>query len=146
MPGRRQGLFKFEDFTLDLDTAELRKAGLLVHIEPQVFDLIALMASNTGQVISRDDIIEHIWNGRIVSDSAISTRINAARKALDDDGTLQRVIKTVHGRGFRFAADTEKLTGKDHAVTSNPVPVMEPGTVLSDPGRPSIICSNSDLI
>jgi len=84
-------------------------------------------------------MIEQIWGGRIVSDSAISTRINAARKALDDDGTQQRVIKTVHGRGFRFAADTEKLADDDQKVASGPNPIMEPGTVLSDPGRPSII-------
>ncbi|MEM7303778.1 MAG: alpha/beta fold hydrolase [Pseudomonadota bacterium] len=92
----------FEDFELDVGAVELRKAGEPIPLEPQVFDLIRLLASRPGQVVSRDEIIDAVWDGRIVSESAVSTRINAARKALADDGSAQRIIKTVHGRGFRF--------------------------------------------
>ncbi|MBE0529979.1 MAG: alpha/beta fold hydrolase [Rhodospirillales bacterium] len=99
IPGRQ---LQIADFTLDLDAAELRRGGDVVAIEPQVFDLIALLASQAGRVISRDEIIQAVWRGRIVSDSAISTRINAARRALGDDGVAQTFIKTVHRRGFRF--------------------------------------------
>ena len=96
-------IIEFEDFALDVGAAELRKAGVPIPIEPQVFDLIVFLAQHPGRVVTRDDIIEKVWDGRIVSESAISTRINAARKALEDDGSAQRVIKTIHGRGFRFS-------------------------------------------
>ncbi len=97
----------FGDFMLDPGAAELRHKGMVVPLEPQVFDLIHYFASHPARVVTRDDIIESVWHGRIVSDSAISTRINAARKALGDDGSAQRVIKTIHGRGFRFELDTD---------------------------------------
>jgi len=92
----------FGEFTLDLDQAELLCAGQSVPVEPQVFDLIAYLAANPDHVVSRDELIEHVWQGRIVSDASISTRINAARKALGDDGKTQRLIRTVPRRGFRF--------------------------------------------
>ncbi len=103
-------LIEFEDFSLDVGAAELRKSGVPVPLEPQVFDLIVFLARHHGRVVSRDEIIEAVWGGRIVSESAISTRINAARKALGDDGTAQRVIKTVHGRGFRFEPSPDGLS------------------------------------
>ena len=70
----------FGDFELDIEAAELRSGGKPVEIEPQVFDLIVLLATNAGRCVTKDEIIDTVWNGRIVSDSAISTRINAARR------------------------------------------------------------------
>lgn len=93
---------KFAEFVIDLDAAVLRRDGQPVKVEPQVFDLIVFLASHPGHVLSKEDIVKGVWQGRAISDSAISTRINAARRALGDDGTAQRFIKTVHGRGFRF--------------------------------------------
>jgi DNA-binding winged helix-turn-helix (wHTH) protein/TolB-like protein len=96
-------LLKFDRFIVDLVAAQIRASdGGVVPVEPQVFDLVALLSSNPGRLISHDEIIEKVWRGRIVTDSAIASRINAARKALGDDGTAQRVIKTIRGRGFRF--------------------------------------------
>src|SRR5262249_17062675 len=96
-------LLKFDRFIVDLDAAQIRASdGGVVPVEPQVFDLVVLLSSNPGRLISHDEIIEKVWRGRIVTDSAIASRINAARKALGDDGTAQRVIKTIRGRGFRF--------------------------------------------
>ena len=95
---------RFAEFDIDLNAAVLRGNGQPVKVEPQVFDLIVFLASNAGRVLSNDDIVEGVWHGRAISDSAISTRINAARRALGDDGATQRFIKTVHGRGFRFDA------------------------------------------
>jgi len=92
----------FGEFQLDLAGGTLRRAGVVVPVEPQVLDLIAYLAAHAGEVVSRDDLIEHVWGGRIVSDSAIASRINAARVALGDDGTAQRIIKTIPRRGFRF--------------------------------------------
>ena len=95
-------LIQFDEFTLDTAIAELRRGSNVVPLEPQVFDLIRYLAENAGRVVSRDDIIQGVWGGRIVSDGSISTRINAARKALGDDGKSQRLIQTVQRRGFRF--------------------------------------------
>ncbi len=92
----------FEDIVLDLAAMKLQRGGEVVDVEPQVFDLIVFLVRNAGRVVSKDEIMDGVWQGRIVSDSAIATRINAARKALGDDGKTQRFIKTVHGRGFRF--------------------------------------------
>ena len=95
-------VLEFDGFDVDLDAALLRSGGRVIETEPQVFELIAFLCTNPGRLIAYDEIIEKVWNGRIVSDAAIATRINAARKALGDDGTAQRVIKTVRGRGLRF--------------------------------------------
>ncbi|MEQ9642772.1 MAG: winged helix-turn-helix domain-containing protein [Alphaproteobacteria bacterium] len=108
----RDGVLRFLDFTLDLPAAELSRNGEPVQLEPQVLDLIVYMATHPKRVVSRDELIEAIWQGRAVSDSAVSTRINAARRALGDDGRTQAVIKTVHGRGFRWEIE--------------PVPVSDP--------------------
>ena len=102
MDKREHRVVRFDAFTIDIDAAEIRRDGDVVNVEPQVFDLIVLLCSNPGRVVGHDEIIEKVWHGRVVSDSAIATRINAARKALGDDGTVQRAIKTVRGRGFRF--------------------------------------------
>ncbi len=96
------GLLRLNDVEIDLDAGELRRAGAPVAVEPQVFALIAYLAARPGALVSRDELIDAIWDGRIVSDSAIASRINAARSALDDDGKAQRIIKTVPRRGFRF--------------------------------------------
>ncbi|SDL65813.1 winged helix-turn-helix domain-containing tetratricopeptide repeat protein [Aliiruegeria lutimaris] len=92
----------FLDFQLDPDRGELTRTGAPVAVEPQVFELIAHLARYPGRLITRDELIEHVWDGRIVSDSAISSRINAARMALGDDGTVQKIIKTIPRRGYRF--------------------------------------------
>ncbi len=82
----------FDEFEIDPARGELRRAGAPVAIEPQVLDLIAHLAARPGQIVTRDELIAHVWGGRIVSDSTISTRINAARAALGDDGAAQRRI------------------------------------------------------
>jgi adenylate cyclase len=95
-------VLKFNGFEVDLDAALVRTGGRVVETEPPVFELIAFLCTNPGRLIGYDEIIAKVWHGRIVSDAAIATRINAARKALRDDGSDQRVIKTVRGRGLRF--------------------------------------------
>ncbi|MFA3919898.1 winged helix-turn-helix domain-containing tetratricopeptide repeat protein [Ruegeria hyattellae] len=94
--------YSFDDITLDLDVRELRKSGVLVSAEPLVFDLIAYFVANADRVISRDELVEAVWEGRFVSDAAVSSAVSSARKALGDDGHQQKFIRTVHGRGFRF--------------------------------------------
>lgn len=104
MPIQANRLIEFDSFLIDLDAAEIKRKGQVVKVEPQVFDLIALLSANPGRVVGHDEVIEKVWQGRIVSDSTIATRINAARKALGDNGTAQKIIKTVRGRGFRLEA------------------------------------------
>jgi TolB-like protein/Flp pilus assembly protein TadD len=114
----------FGDFELDPDLQELRQAGAPVHVEPQVFDLLAYLVHHRDRVVSRDELMQAIWGGRIVSDAALSSRILAARRALGDRGPEQTYIRTVPKRGFRFAAEvrTAEAAGPQSAGTSIPKP------------------------
>ncbi|MFY0610244.1 MAG: winged helix-turn-helix domain-containing protein [Hyphomicrobiaceae bacterium] len=110
-------IYTFDTFTLDIRRAELRRGDDVVHVEPLVFSLLTFLCENPGRVVSRDEIIEAVWDGRFVSDAAVSGGIKFARKALDDSGETQRFIKTVRGRGFLFAADVTS----DHSTAEIPV-------------------------
>jgi DNA-binding response OmpR family regulator len=88
-------LFLFDNFALDTDRRELRRGAVTVPVEPQVFDLVAYLIENRERVVSKDALIAAIWGGRIVSESALTTRINAARCAIGDSGAEQRLIKTL---------------------------------------------------
>jgi TolB-like protein len=101
--------YKFGDFELDLAKVELRAKGELRHLEPQVFALIAYLVENRDRLVSRDELLEKVWDGRMVSDSALASRVKAARQALGDDGRAQRVIRTIHGQGFRFVAEVHAV-------------------------------------
>jgi DNA-binding winged helix-turn-helix (wHTH) protein len=117
--------FAFEDCVLDLDRRELNKGGMAVDLEPQVFDLLAFLVRNRDRVVSRDDLIAGVWNGRIVSESALASRINAVRRAIDDDGSAQRLIKTIVRKGLRFVGEANELTEAAPASTG----VSAPGPV-----------------
>ncbi len=96
-------IYAFENFELDVAAYELRKDGLAQNVEKQVFDLLLLLVSNSDRVITKDEIIETVWGGRIISDAAVNSRISTLRSALDDSGREQRLIKTIHNQGLRFA-------------------------------------------
>jgi pentatricopeptide repeat protein len=98
-------ILAFGDHRLDLARRELRRGTELVDLEPKVFDLLAFLIRNRDRVVSKSDLLEAIWDGRIVSESAITTRINALRRALGDDGAAQRLIRTFARKGFRFVVD-----------------------------------------
>ena len=95
-------IYTFDEFELDLAAVELRAGGKAVSLEPQVFALLALLVENGERLVSKDEIVEKVWDGRIVSDAAVASRVKSARHALGDDGKSQRLIKTVHGQGYRF--------------------------------------------
>ncbi len=109
-------LFSFDKFTLDTDRRELRADGRDIAVEPQVFDLLEFLIRRRDRVVSRDDLIEHVWKGRIVSESALATRINAARRAIGDDGSRQALIKTVARKGVRFIGDVDEQASHRAAV------------------------------
>ena len=102
--------YLFEDCDLDTDRRELQRGGSLVSLEPQVFDLLAYLVRHRERVVSKDDLLAAVWNGRIVSESAMTTRINAARTAIGDSGNAQRLIRTLRGRGIRFVGVVREET------------------------------------
>jgi TolB-like protein/cytochrome c-type biogenesis protein CcmH/NrfG len=91
-----------DDYELDVDRRELKHAQLPIHVEPQVFDLLVYLVQNRDRVVSKDDVIASVWGGRIVSDSTLTSRINAARTAVGDSGDDQKLIRTIARKGLRF--------------------------------------------
>ncbi len=114
-------LYSFETCLLDLDRRELRKDGQLVDIEPQVFDLLAFFVLHRERVVSRDDVIAGVWGGRIVSELALASRVNAVRRAIGDDGSAQRLLKTIVRKGFRFVGEV-----KEEIAAPKPVAASAP--------------------
>ena len=100
--------YVFDDCVLDADRRELRRAGELYAVEPKVFDLLLYLIGNRERVVSRDDLIAHVWNGRIVSESSLASCINAARKGIGDTGQAQRLIKTFPRKGIRFVGRVQE--------------------------------------
>jgi DNA-binding winged helix-turn-helix (wHTH) protein/tetratricopeptide (TPR) repeat protein len=96
--------YRFDEFSLDLAAYELRRGDVPVHVEPLVFDLLRFFVSNPGRILTRDELIDAVWQGRFVSDATVASAIKAARKALGDSGEKQTCIRTVRGRGFQFIA------------------------------------------
>jgi TolB-like protein len=123
-------LFLFENYAIDADRRELRRGAELVAIEPKVFDLLAYLIRHRDRVVSRDDLIASVWEGRIVSESALATCINAARVAIGDSGEMQRLIKTLPKKGIRFVGAVREDTGE--------APAAAPSAPLALPDRPSI--------
>jgi TolB-like protein len=127
----------FEDYTFDIGRRELFRGAALVPIAPQVFDLLDFLIRNRERVVSKDDLINVIWNGRAVSDAALTTRLNSARVAIGDNGEEQRLIKTLPRKGFRFVGAVRELTELNEAVSSNgAVQTTTPAAGLSD--KPAI--------
>lgn len=111
--------YVFGAFELNISCQQLLRDNVPQDIEPQVFDLLVYLAENADMLITQDDLIESVWRGRIVSDSAISARISAARSAVGDSGSKQEIIKTIPRKGFRFIADVKKISGcKEKPPTS----------------------------
>jgi TolB-like protein/Tfp pilus assembly protein PilF len=114
-PGENGRLrYLFEEYTFDTDRRELRRGVEVVSIAPQVFDLLDCLIRNRQRVVSKDDLIATVWNGRIVSDAALTTRLNAARSAIGDTGEKQYLIKTLPRKGFRFVGAVQE--DEEHAL------------------------------
>lgn len=108
--------FRFSDFEINIARHELRRAGAIVHIEPQVFDLLVHLVRNRDRIVSKDELIDAIWHGRTVSEATLSSRISAARRALGDSGHDQSLIRTLHKRGFRFVGNVDDDSSVPTAV------------------------------
>jgi TolB-like protein len=129
--------YLFEDYTLDTDRRELHRGADAVSITPQAFDLLDHLIRNRERVVSKDDLIGAVWNGRIVSDAALTTRLNVARCAIGDTGEEQRLIKTLPRKGFRFVgAVREEQPSVSGAKADIPMESRTPSLALPD--KPSI--------
>jgi TolB-like protein len=130
-------LYLFEDFVLDTDQRELRRGPTVIPIAPLAFDLLELLIRNRERVVTRDDLITSIWNGRIVSESALNSCINVARSAINDTGEGQRLIRTLPRKGMRFVGAVRE-TQKPEALMAVDVPAEQPRPALTLPDRPSV--------
>src|SRR5437667_4457211 len=101
--------YLFEEYAFDTDLRELYRGAHVVYVAPQVFDLLDYLIRNRERVVSKDDLINTVWNGRVVSDAALTTRLNVARCAIGDSGEKQRLIKTLPRKGFRFVGTVHEV-------------------------------------
>ncbi len=131
-------LYLFEDYGLDTDRRELYRATSLISVEPKVFDLLVYVIRNRERVVSKDDLVAAIWNGRIVSESALTTCINAARNAIGDSGDAQRLIKTLPRKGIRFIGIVREEEGKPGAAAPTDATPEPSHPSLALPDKPSI--------
>jgi TolB-like protein len=124
--------FLFSDQMLDTDRRELCRGSHRVAIEPQVFDVLVYLMENRDHVVSKDDLIAAVWDGRIVSESTLTSRINAARKAIGDSGRDQKLIRTIARKGFRFVGTLRSQPAESPDDTDHPA------NEISEPSRPML--------
>lgn len=137
--------YRFAEFELDLSRQELRRLGESVHIEPQVFDLIVHLVRNHDRIVSKDELIDTVWNGRIISEAALSSRINGARRALGDNGTEQMFIRTLHKRGFRFVGEVQAVVAPEADAEAARLVPDERATPVAPAVRVSVAAEVSHL-
>ncbi|MFO1107829.1 MAG: tetratricopeptide repeat protein [Bradyrhizobium sp.] len=129
--------YLFEGYALDTDRRELRRGADAVSIAPQEFDLLDYLIRNSDRVVSKDEIIQAIWKGRAISDTALTTRLNGVRTAIGDSGEAQRLIKTLPRRGFRFVGRLREETDSvGNEAAARPGDSLQ--SALSLPDKPSI--------
>ena len=130
--------FSFENHVLDAERRELRRGPEMIALEPQVFDLLVYLIENRERVVSKDDLIASVWGGRIVSDSTLTSRINAARKAVGDSGDEQKLIRTIARKGVRFVGTVDEQAAPKAASNA------KPPSVPSAPPQEIHFCTASD--
>src|SRR6266851_8514296 len=135
-PNRRTGgyvRYRFEDIVLDPDRRELARGAEAILIGPQVFDLLLHLVQNREHVVTKDNLIDVVWGGRIVSESTLTSHINAVRKAIGDTGEEQRLVRTIARKGYRFVGDVREIPAAERTDAAKP-----DETGLPVPDRPSI--------
>jgi pimeloyl-ACP methyl ester carboxylesterase len=123
-------IFNFDEYTINADAFEAFRSGERLAVEPQVLDLLIFLLQNRHRVVTKEEVFEVVWKGRLVADATLSSRIKAVRQLVGDDGATQRFVKTIHGRGFRFvhpvrvddSAGDETLLGPAQTRSAGPAP------------------------
>ena len=128
--GVRSLRYLFEKYSFDTARRELRRGSDVIAVTPQVFDLLDYLIRHRERVVTKDDLIGAIWNGRVVSDAALTTRLNAARSAIGDSGEEQRLIKTLPRKGFRFVGQVREVASPEDAPESAPALPVEPSIAV----------------
>ena len=129
----------FENCEIQEDRRELRRERTVIHVEPQVFDVLVYLVRHRDRVVSKDELIRSVWDGRFVSDDTLTSRVSAARRAIGDNGAEQRFIRTVTRRGFRFVGDVREAPDASPAPTAARSPAQPPS------GQQSVrFCQASD--
>ncbi|MGA8900169.1 winged helix-turn-helix domain-containing tetratricopeptide repeat protein [Bradyrhizobium sp.] len=133
-------LFIFDDHRLDTERRELHRGSERIAVEPQVFDLLIYLLQNRDRVVSKDDLFASVWGGRVVSESTLTSRINAARKAVGDNGEEQKLIRTVARKGIRFVGvvDVRSNTAEPSPVAATDEIHEPPRPAMPLPDRPAI--------
>ncbi|WP_262047518.1 AAA family ATPase [Bradyrhizobium sp. Bra78] len=145
-------IYAFKEYLLDTDRRELWRATALVAAEPQTFDLLLYLVRNRERVVSKDDLLAAIWSGRIVSESTLSSQVNAVRHAIGDDGERQILIRTLPRKGFRFVGEVEErcerepLPGGEAAAPPQPTDRPEAARKMERPERRQLSVMICDLI
>ena len=127
--------YDFDGHVLDTERVELRRGTKLVEMEPQVFDLLLFLIQNQDRVISSDELFDVVWQGRIVSLSTLTSRINAARKAIGDSGAEQKLIKTIPRKGYRFTGQATSVAAEEQAAEPQPESDAPPGDTILHLGQ-----------
>ena len=131
--------YLFEDYALDPDRRELTRHAEAIAIGPKVFDLLLYLIQNREHVVSKDDLLEAVWSGRIVAESTLTSHINAVRKAIGDSGEEQRLVRTITRKGFRFVGEIKEASGDRASPHTGPARSEgPPAPALTLPDRPSI--------
>ncbi|MEO0440509.1 MAG: winged helix-turn-helix domain-containing protein [Pseudomonadota bacterium] len=143
-------IYRFEDFELNTNLQELFRRGAAVSMQPQVYALLELLISHHDRVVSKDEINAKVWDGRIVSEAVVNSRIRSVRLAVDDNGKEQRLVKTVHNRGFRFVGRPVSIdqpfpdSGEPHAANGAMIPADNTGVRPADMPATAKRVSHSD--
>ncbi|HEY0180779.1 MAG TPA: winged helix-turn-helix domain-containing protein, partial [Dokdonella sp.] len=149
--------YRCDDLLIDLEAREILRDGRRVDVEAKAFDLIALLLANRERALGKQELNAALWNGRPVTDAALSQQLRKARRALGDDGGTQRAIRTVHGRGLRWVAPVVPLaataeagartvddTAADDAIAATSTPVAAPAPRAPEPSAPAAAAPRTD--
>ncbi len=133
-------MVRFGECEVDVAQFELRRGGEVVHVEPQVFDVLVYLIRHRDRVVTKPQLLDDVWGDRFVSESALASRLMAVRRAIGDDGAAQRMVRTVRGRGYQFVADIDVLDAGAPAEESEP-PLSRPVSGLRQVIR---MCTSGD--
>lgn len=142
-------VFRFENYVLNTGTFELSQDGERISVEPQVFDVLTYLVEHRDRVVPKHELLDNVWGNRFVSESALSSRIKSARRAVGDDGRNQRLIRNSHGRGYQFVGRVSQLVPIDPSEPPPPAAAAEEPTVAAPgPGRarPAMVSTELSLV